>query len=148
VPQLVLLQAAVDDQCPHDTPSYDPLPQPTGPQPLTGRVCWLLRPNNWLRLRLQQLLCHPWFEHSILMLIFVSSVAQALDMPSLPPSGALKRALEVLDCVFAVLFLLEAACKVRNQCCGSCVTIKALHCEGCAAQQLPARLSYEHTVRS
>lgn len=60
-------------------------------------------------------MCHPWFEHSILLLIFASSVALALDMPSLPPSGAFKRALEVLDCVFAVLFLLEAACKVRYQ---------------------------------
>jgi hypothetical protein len=59
-------------------------------------------------------LCHPWFEHAILALIFASSIALALDMPHLDPTGPFKGALEVADCVFAVLFLVEAFLKVSG----------------------------------
>jgi len=60
----------------------------------------------------QKLLLHPYFEQAILVLIFASSVALALDMPDLDPTGPFKRTLEALDCVFAILFLIEAVIKV------------------------------------
>lgn len=85
--------------------------------PLAGRSCWLFGPDNRLRLQLHRVLCHPWFEPFILVLILLSSIALALDMPHLDPAGTFKRALEVLDCIFAVLFLVEAALKV-----GACST--------------------------
>jgi hypothetical protein len=90
--------------------------QPPGVAPrcqLSGRSCWLFGPDNWLRRQLHRVLRHPWFEHTVLILIMLSSIALALDMPHLDPAGAFKRALEVLDCVFAVLFLVEAVLKVR-----------------------------------
>lgn len=63
-------------------------------------------------MQLHRLLCHPYFENTVLVLIFASSVALALDMPDLDPLGTFKRVLEAFDCVFALLFLLEAAVKV------------------------------------
>lgn len=85
--------------------------------PLAGRSCWLFGPDSWLRLQLHRVLCHPWFEPFILVLILLTSIALALDMPHLDPAGTFTRALEVLDCCFAVLFLVEAALKV-----GACLT--------------------------
>lgn len=83
-------------------------------RPLSGRSCWLFGPDNWLRLQLHKVLCHPSFENTILVLIFASSIALALDMPDLDPLGQFKAALEVLDCVFALLFLVEAVLKVST----------------------------------
>lgn len=61
---------------------------------------------------MNKLLDSPYFEKVILVLIFASSIALALDMPSLDPTGSFKKALEALDCIFAVLFLIEAIIKV------------------------------------
>lgn len=82
-------------------------------QPLSGRSCFLLGPDNRLRQLLHAVSVHPWFEGSILVLIGLSSVALALDMPSLDPQGTLKKVLEAWDCIFALLFLAEAVIKVR-----------------------------------
>lgn len=92
--------------------SMQQVPGLTPRQPLTGSSCCLMGPTNWLRLPLSKLLSHPYFEHAILLLIFASSITLALDMPNLDPSGQFKQALEVLDCIFAVLFLAEAVLKI------------------------------------
>jgi hypothetical protein len=92
--------------------SMQQVPGLTPRQPLTGNSCCLMGPTNWLRLPLSKLLSHPYFEHAILLLIFASSITLALDMPNLDPSGQFKQALEVLDCIFAVLFLAEAVLKI------------------------------------
>lgn len=96
------------------TSSMRQLPALATGLPLSGRSCWVFGPNNWLRLQLHRVLCHSWFENAILVLIFASSIALALDMPHLDPTGPFKGALEVADCVFAVLFLVEAVLKVSN----------------------------------
>jgi hypothetical protein len=129
-----------------DADAVEPLPQPSGttqavPQ-LQGRSLWLLGPDNALRRLLQALLLHPWFEHAVLLLIALSSVALALDMPGLDPDGPLKRALEVWDCVCAPLFLAEALIKVRvgwlraragaEQACVCHMTLSCCrHCRAC-----------------
>ena len=62
---------------------------------LQGISLLLLGPNNWLRLQLARVVGHPWFEHFLLLLIFLSSITLALDTPGLDADSKLKHALGV-----------------------------------------------------
>lgn len=79
---------------------------------LIGTSCCLLGSNNWLRLKLAQLVAHKQFENVILVLIFLSSISIALQMPSLDRNGVMYIVLEYLDMVFVVLFAVEALLKI------------------------------------
>eukprot|EP00879_Flechtneria_rotunda_P025426 GHRR01027021.1.p1 GENE.GHRR01027021.1~~GHRR01027021.1.p1 ORF type:complete len:328 (+),score=111.28 GHRR01027021.1:974-1957(+) len=81
-------------------------------QPLAGCSCFLLSPENWLRKQLAWLISHRHFDNAVLVLICLSSLALALEMPSQQPDSMFRKALEILDMVFAVLFALEALLKI------------------------------------
>lgn len=78
---------------------------------LEGYSFGVLGPNNWLRVTLLQTLQHRHFENFILVLILLSSLTLALQMPSLDRDAILYQVLNVMDMVFVVLFALEAAMK-------------------------------------
>jgi hypothetical protein len=79
---------------------------------LEGRSLELFSPDNWLRQQVARLISNKHFESFILVLICVSSISLALDTPTLDPNSGLKKALGVLDTIFAIAFLLEALMKI------------------------------------
>lgn len=78
----------------------------------TGHSLILFGPDSWLRQAAAAVISHRHFESVILTLIVLSSIALALDAPSLDDGSTLKQALNILDWIFVVAFLLEALLKV------------------------------------
>jgi hypothetical protein len=78
----------------------------------TGRSLLLFGPDSWLRQAAAAAISHRHFESAILGLIVLSSLALALDAPSLDVDSTLKGALDILDWIFVMAFLLEALLKI------------------------------------
>jgi hypothetical protein len=78
----------------------------------TGYSLFLLGPDSWLRQAAAAVISHRHFESAILALIVLSSVALALDAPSLDDASMLKQALYILDWTFVIAFLVEALLKI------------------------------------
>ena len=57
------------------------------PNPLKGKTLGLFSPENWLRLRLCEMLVHPLTEPIILILIFVQTILLAIDAAPTRGSG-------------------------------------------------------------
>lgn len=57
------------------------------PSPLKGKALGLFSPENWLRLRLCEMLVHPLTEPIILILIFVQTILLAIDAAPTQRSG-------------------------------------------------------------
>jgi hypothetical protein len=75
---------------------------PTAPRPaddepiyLEASSLWLLRPHHPLRLWLEKVVKHPWFERLILFCILVSSIVLALESPKTDPRSKLAQAVKV-----------------------------------------------------
>ena len=77
-----------------------------------GYAFLVLGPDNKVRHFLANVMANSYFESFILAIIFISSLTLALDSPRLDPASTTKAAIEVLDQIFAVLFVLEMAAKM------------------------------------
>lgn len=80
--------------------------------PLEGVSLGLLGPESCIRLGCQYVVCHPCFDALITVLIVVSSVCLALDVPRLDPASELKGHLDKLNLWMTGAFVLEMSLKV------------------------------------
>lgn len=69
-------------------------------------------PHSHVRLACQRLVTHWAFDTFIIILIIVSSVCLALDVPRLEPTSVLKEVLDQLNLVMTALFVMEMLLKV------------------------------------
>ncbi|GLC39690.1 Caveolin-2 [Pleodorina starrii] len=79
---------------------------------IRGRSLLLLGPEHWLRWRSLAVVHNSHFESAMLIFIAASSVALALDAPSVEPTSRLSTALRVMDYVFTAVFTVEAGLKI------------------------------------
>ena len=70
--------------------------------------------TNPFRKACQGITCHRHFESLVLSLIFISSVALALDSPLNDPASSLALGLKHLDLVLTILFTLEMGIKITS----------------------------------
>ncbi|GLE00221.1 hypothetical protein PINS_up008948 [Pythium insidiosum] len=80
--------------------------------PPTGRALFLFSELHPIRRIAHYIVCHPWFDSVILVLISISSISLALDNPLANPDGSLPRFLKRMDNAFAVIFLIEMSLKI------------------------------------
>lgn len=82
---------------------------PVGP---VGRSLFLFSEHNRVRRWAFNLIAHPYFDSTILVLITVSSITLAMDNPLANPASRLSILLTRLDTVFAIMFALEMVAKI------------------------------------
>ena len=82
---------------PHEsvTVSLEPCVRPVLDQPLEGESLYVLGPDNGFRKACQWLSCNPLFDTFIIVLIVISSICLALDVPRLDPNSQLHDILTV-----------------------------------------------------
>lgn len=79
---------------------------------LEGVSLSCMGPHSHVRLACQRLVTHWAFDTFIIILIIVSSVCLALDVPRLEPTSVLKEVLDQLNLVMTALFVMEMLLKV------------------------------------
>ena len=73
---------------------------------------FLFSKNNKFREKVIRLVMHPWFERSILILIFFSSLKLMLDTYEIQAGSGVQKALLVVDDFFTACFIIEALLKI------------------------------------
>jgi voltage-dependent calcium channel L type alpha-1D len=98
-------------EAPHgDEPIEDDEPfTPVGP---VGRSLFIFSEHSRVRQWAYNLIAHPYFDSTILVLITVSSITLAMDNPLANPASNLSMVLTRLDTVFAIMFTLEMVVKI------------------------------------
>ena len=79
---------------------------------LNDKALNFFRMQNPVRRRIYMLVSGRSFEYFIILLIFLSSIALALDSPSLTDASKLKKVLNGLDIFFTIAFALEVVLKI------------------------------------
>ncbi|KNC46856.1 egg laying defective protein 19 [Thecamonas trahens ATCC 50062] len=100
---------AAESECSDDAAATDDAPKY---KRLYGNALFAFPPASKLRVVLQKVVEHPSFEWVVLVFIFLSSVALAVEEPGLDPNGSTTRVLYILDVIFAVVFTAELVMKV------------------------------------
>ena len=98
---LVGMEPEDEKDTPHELPS------------LEGVSLSCMGPHSHFRLICQRLVTHWAFDTFIIILIIVSSVCLALDVPRLEPTSVLKAVLDQLNLAMTALFVMEMLLKVR-----------------------------------
>jgi hypothetical protein len=83
-----------------------------GPGTMEGASLGLFGAGSALRAAVYTAVHSRWFDRLVLALVLASSLALALDSPSLDPGSRLKQALGAIDLVFVGCFALEALLKI------------------------------------
>jgi len=79
---------------------------------LNGDAFFILGKDSAIRKATFTFITWPPFDNFILLLIAISSLLLALDEPHLDPHSSMKKALEVLDRIITILFIMEATIKI------------------------------------
>jgi hypothetical protein len=79
---------------------------------LVGYSFGIFGPDNQIRDFCATLVTHKYFEYVVLVVIIASSICLAIDEPGMSTSSSTYRALNVLDYIFTVFFVLEMLVKM------------------------------------
>mmetsp|Transcript_6417 Transcript_6417/g.22602 ORF Transcript_6417/g.22602 Transcript_6417/m.22602 type:complete len:1664 (+) Transcript_6417:339-5330(+) len=87
-------------------------PRPTVVIELENRSLFVMGPKNPFRIAVARVVMDPRFDHFIIALICLSSLCLAIDSPDLDEDSDLKKALNNIDTVFVICFVIEMVMKV------------------------------------
>lgn len=72
----------------------------------------MFKQDHEVRLKAQMITTHPEFDSAVMWVIFLSSIAMALDSPRLDTNGSLYMLLRLLDIIWTVVFTAEMLLKM------------------------------------
>ncbi|XP_075240814.1 voltage-dependent T-type calcium channel subunit alpha-1G-like isoform X20 [Convolutriloba macropyga] len=73
---------------------------------------YIFPPENRFRKQMHDLIRMNWFDYVILIFILANCAAMAMERPTLPPDGHLRKILDIADLVFTFVFSVEMTVKV------------------------------------
>ncbi|KAL9584966.1 MAG: hypothetical protein Q9203_004448, partial [Teloschistes exilis] len=90
-PSFPAMDAYAHDEPPRLSPELEKVRPHQSPNPLKGRSLGIFAPDNWLRMKLCEVLVHDYTEPVILVLIFIQTILLAVDSaPNLTPDQPIK----------------------------------------------------------
>eukprot|EP00002_Diphylleia_rotans_P018406 TRINITY_DN3563_c0_g1_i4.p1 TRINITY_DN3563_c0_g1~~TRINITY_DN3563_c0_g1_i4.p1 ORF type:complete len:1670 (+),score=301.84 TRINITY_DN3563_c0_g1_i4:113-5122(+) len=79
---------------------------------ITGNAFGVFSAKSRFRKLCHKIVCHRYFDSTMLVFIIISSLSLALYTPSLDPNSLLGRVLDIMNIVFTAIFLVEMLLKL------------------------------------